>query len=80
MFKGLSSGSKFKKIFPTCFSDSARQVAISILLKRDRYMLCLNSLSSASSCELLKAVLMRFVLNKSSESKLWTDSENVKIV
>jgi hypothetical protein len=43
----------------TCFSESLRQDAISILRRRDRYMLEANSLSSSSSCVLVKAVRIR---------------------
>ena len=50
----------------TCFSESWRYVAISILRRRDRYMLELNSRSSSRSCVLVKAVRIRLLLFKSS--------------
>lgn len=45
----------------TCFSDSCRQVAISIRLNLDRYMLAANSLSSSKSWVEVKAVLIRLL-------------------
>lgn len=45
----------------TCFSDKCRQVAISILLSLDKYMLAENSRSNSRSCVLVNAVLMRLL-------------------
>lgn len=50
---------KRKNVRLTCFSESLRQDAISILRRRDRYMLEANSLSSSRSCVLVNAVRMR---------------------
>ena len=52
----------------TCFSDRLRYVAISILRRRDRYILEENSRSRASSCELVNAVRILLLLFWSSES------------
>lgn len=46
----------------TCFSDSLRHVAISILRNLDRYMFVENSLSSSRSWVLVKAVRIRLEL------------------
>lgn len=43
----------------TCFSESLRQDAISILRRRDKYMLAANSRSSSRSWVLVKAVRIR---------------------
>lgn len=46
----------------TCFSDKLRYVAISIRLRRDRYILAENSLSSSRSWVLVKAVRILLLL------------------
>lgn len=45
----------------TCFSDKRKQVAISIRLSLDRYILEANSLSNSNNCLLVKAVLIRLL-------------------